>query len=92
MDTFKYTQLLSGKLKPLGYFSDELLILQSDKDFVCYIVRYIVPLIRKSPTFEKYYFQWLREKDAYIKERSDIPSKYCHRGRASVYKLKIKIG
>lgn len=86
-----YTELLKGPIKPLGHFADESLYISSDADFFRYIAQYIVPLIRKSSHFEKFYFKWLKEKDEYSKLHSQLQANILLEVEQAFISLKLKL-
>ena len=70
-----YAGILRENFRALGYFADELIEVKSDFDFFYIITVYIVPLIRRSPVFERFYLQSIQAKDAYLKERNELEAK-----------------
>jgi hypothetical protein len=62
----KYCDLMKGSFKPLGYYADELFNTTTDFDFFNIIATQIVPLIRQSPAFERFYCVYAKEKNSYL--------------------------
>lgn len=63
--THSYAEMLRGSFKSLGYFIDEALSSEDTHTFFRIIADSIVPLIRRGPTFESLYLEWIKEKAAY---------------------------
>jgi hypothetical protein len=67
-----YKELLQGEFGPLGHYADELFTAKTDFEFFRLIAESVVPLIRRSHVFEKFYFQCIKERDEHFKLRSEL--------------------
>lgn len=63
-----YKERLKGKVQALGDYADQVMSAQSDFDVMLIIAKSIVPLIRQSKAFGRFYFQRIKDRDGYYKE------------------------
>lgn len=84
-----YTEVLRTNFKSLGYFADELTEAKSDFEFFRVLAMYIVPLIRRSPVFEQIYFEWVKQKDTYLKTQKELQGKTPQEVENAYRSLKI---
>lgn len=75
MSAKHYRGVLNGRFRELGYFADRMAEAESDYDFFRTLAVDFVPLIRKSPAFEKFYFQCIKTRESYYQEKNELEEK-----------------